>query len=167
MTNTDKNDFNATIGNTMLCEGLTLQQWIENEQKPRKISLWGSKVQDDFVPELCSIIEGDGLQLVYFGTINQRPRWWMMRIDSKHNIESDEFSDSIEQIIIDSLEEDFGRGEYMSESEFETLKAENDEDVTDYENQEDWLDENYRYPRVQSDGFYWGLIVNIVTGERG
>lgn len=141
----------------------TIDEWIKEEQTPRTISLWGSVAQTDFVPELCSTIDGDGKQLIYFGTINQRPYYWLMRIDSKHDIEDSDFD--IEGIVINALEEEYGSGEWMGEDEFEDLKSKNDEEVEGYKNHEEWLDENYRYPRLSIDGYHWGLIANTVTGE--
>ena len=144
---------------------MTIKDWIKKEQEPRKISLWGTVVETDFVPELCSTIDGDGQQLIYFGTVNQRPRYWLMQIDSKHDIEDPDFN--VEKIVITTLEKEFGSGEWMSEKEFDTLKSKNDKEVEWYKNHEEWLDENYRYPRLQIDGYYWGLIVNVVTGKTG
>lgn len=148
----------GNIANTLLCEGLTLKQWIEKSQKPRTISLWGVKYKDDFVPELCSIADGDGLQLIYFGTLDQRPYYWLMLIDSKHDIESNDFD--VEGIVIEKLEEDFGGAEeILSEEDFEP-------GTEGYDTYDEYY-ETSDYPRVYASGFHWGLIVNMVTGERG
>ncbi|WP_426473433.1 hypothetical protein [Chryseobacterium balustinum] len=100
----------------------TIEKWLEKELQPRSISLWGSVAQTDFVPEICSEVEGDGQQLIYFGTVNQRPRYWLMRIDSKHDIESEEFSDKIEEIVIEPLCEEFGETKWLSEENFTAEK---------------------------------------------
>lgn len=143
---------------------LTLEEWINKSTSPREISLWGEVCQRDFSPELCSTIHGDGKQLIYFGTLDQRPRWWLMRIDSKEDIDSDDFD--IEGVVIEALEEDFGCAEeYISEEEFKELLSEGDEECVICETYENWLESNYYYPRLQLSGYHWGLIVNMKTGE--
>lgn len=142
----------------------TLEEWIKEQTEPREISLWGTVYQTDFVPEICSMREGDGKQLIYFGTINQRPKWWLMLIDSAHDIESDDFD--IEGIVIEALEEEFGSAEqYISEEEFKELLEEEDEECIICETYDNWLEYNYNYPKLQIDGFHWGLVVNMITGE--
>jgi len=44
---------------------------IAHETRKQTASLWGKSIE--FEPVLCSTIFGDGLQLVYLGTIDQRP----------------------------------------------------------------------------------------------
>lgn len=148
----------------------TIEYWIEKELQPRSISLWGSVAQTDFVPEICSEVEGDGQQLIYFGTVNQRPRYWLMRIDSKHDIESEEFSDKIEEIVIEPLCEEFGETKWLSEENFtakKNRKGFSDYDVEEFDNYNDWMEEYFSYPRLSIDGFHWGLIANVVTGDIG
>lgn len=146
-------------------DGMTMKEWIDKETKPRDVSLWGA-VCKDFSPEICLEIEGNGQQLVYFGTINQRPFYWLMRISSKHNIEDSEFD--VEGIIINRLEEEFGIAEdWISEDDFSLLKEEGDEECCYCETYEKWLQDNYDYPKLQIDGYHWGLIVNMVTKEKG
>lgn len=147
---------------------MTIEQWVEKEQQPRSISLWGSVAQTDFVPEICSEFDGDGQQLIYFGTVNQRRRYWLMRIDSKHDIESEEFSDRIEELVIQPLCEEFGETKYLSEEHFlkeKNKKGYSDYDVEEFENYDDWMDVYFNYPRLSIDGYHWGLIANVVTGE--
>lgn len=141
----------------------TIDEWIKEEQTPRTISLWGSVAQTDFVPELCSTIDGDGQQLIYFGTVDQRPRYWLMQIDSKHDIE--DYSFNIEEIVIPALCEEFGETEWISEDYFNKYKAKNDVDYEDYKSYEEYMDDMFSYPRLSIDGYYWGLIANTVTGE--
>lgn len=145
-------------------KGMTLEEWITDQTKPREISLWGEVCQKDFVPEICSTKHGDGRQLIYFGTVNQRPRWWLMLIDSKEDVEDSDFD--IEGIVIEALEEEFGSaGQYISEEEFNTLLQEGDEECIICENYENWLENNYYYPKLQIDGYHWGLVVNMETGN--
>lgn len=142
-------------------KGMTLEEWIQKETAPRKISLWGSTVQDDFVPELVGYINGDGQQLIYFGTIDQRPRWWILRIDSNINI-NDDFD--TESLCFEPIEEEFGRcDEWVSEEEFP------DSEYSEYySSYDDWI-ENNKFPKMEynTSGCHWGLIVNMKTGEYG
>jgi hypothetical protein len=138
----------------------TIEAWIKKEQEPQTISLWGTIHQTDFVPELCSTIDGDGQQLIYFGTINQRPKYWLMQIDSKHNIEDNNFD--IEKIVIENLINDFGMTEWIGEDEFDKFK---NTLYNEYENYEEYMSEWHEYPRLNLEGYHWGLIANTVTGE--
>lgn len=143
--------------NARLVAGLTLNQWIEQETTPRKISLWGDVVEENFVPELCPIKEGNGQQLIYFGTLDQRPYYWLMRISSKHDINDPDFD--VEEIVINALEESFGRAEpSICEEDF----IPDDE----YETYDEYFEAS-NYPRVDVSGYHWGLIVNMVSGRIG
>ena len=143
--------------------GLTLDEWIEKETSMRTAKLWGEGV--DFEPVLCSEILGDGQQLVYLGTISQRPYYWLIRIDSKTDIESNEFD--VEDIL-QPIEDDFGRQlDYISEEEFEQLKSEGEDECVECETYDNWIESNWNYPRIGWDGGHWGLVVNMLTGETG
>lgn len=143
-----------------IVEGKTIEQWIEQETKERTVSFWGEECT--FTPALCDTIIGDGLQLVYFGTIDQRPLHWLIRIDSKTDIDSDDFD--IEHLL-EPLEEFFGASpsNYLSKEEFEK-EFESDHFLQDYEDYADYESE-FNYPRVWYSGGHYGLIVNMVTGQ--
>jgi hypothetical protein len=85
---------------------------------PHEISLWGNVHQKDFVPCILKKKFGDGKQLISIGTIDDRPKYWLARIDSSINCESrfsdiSELSDEILEAIIDEF------GEYSYEEEEE------------------------------------------------
>lgn len=144
----------------MLVEGLSLVQWVENETQEVTKNLWGDEIT--FKPVICETHLGDGLQLIYVGTIGQRPYHWLMCIDSKTDLNASDFD--IEEIL-EILEDEFGRQEnYMSEEEFNSMI---DEPESDFDNYEDWLQCRYNYPCIGWDGGYYGLIVNMVTSEVG
>lgn len=117
------------------------------------------------MPELCEIVEGDGKQLIYFGTINQRPKYWLMQIDSKHDIEDSNFD--VGNIVIHPLIQEFGETEWISEDDFDKSKLKNEQDFREYETYEEYMSEWFEYPRLSIDGYHWGLIANTVTGEIG
>lgn len=127
-------------------DGLTLSEWIQQETKPRILSLFGDDYPE-FTPALCSTKLGDGLQLIYFGTIDQRPYHWLLFIDSKTDITDDDFDI---EMILELLEDEFGRN------------AEKD-----YESEDDYMKNNFNYPMVDYQGGHYGLIVNFGTGETG
>ena len=159
-TSSIKNE-NTAIGNVLLVAGLSIEEWIEKETAQRLAKLWGEGVE--FSPALCDKIIGDGLQLVYLATIGQRPYYWLIRIDSKTDIESDDFDF---EDILQPLEECFGmREKYISENEFQQLKADGDEECNICETYEEWLESNWNYPVIGWDGGHWGLVVNMVTGK--
>lgn len=56
--------------------------------KKRKISLWGQVVDTAFEPVLLDTVFGDGLKLMSFRTINNRPRYYLVLVDSKTPINS-------------------------------------------------------------------------------
>jgi len=142
-------------------KNMTIEQWVEQQTQPTIAHLWGEPYE--FTPVICDTILGDGLQLVYLGTIDQRPYYWLIRIDSKTDIESDDFN---YEDILQPLEESFGRCDgYITEEEFEELKANGDEECELCETYEEWLSSNWDYPCISWSGGHWGLVVNMVTGE--
>ncbi|WP_426473432.1 hypothetical protein [Chryseobacterium balustinum] len=46
-------------------------------------------------------------------------------------------------------------------------KGWSDYDVEEFDNYNDWMKEYFNYPRLSIDGFHWGLIANVVTGDIG
>jgi hypothetical protein len=136
----------AINANPITVDGLTLDQWIEKETAPETPSLWG-KVYPEYSPYLCETKLGDGLQLIYFGTIDQRPYYWLVLIDSKTDLNASDFD--IEQIV-DLVEEECGR---------------NSQD--DYATEEEYMAENFHYPMVDWEGGHVGTIVNFGNGKVG
>lgn len=100
--------------------------------------LWGEKYPE-FSPKICKIYLGDGKQLIWFQTCDQRPYWWWVRIDSSMDVNIDDFP-CLE--IYDLIEDEFGR-----------IAEEGDEDY----NEEEYGDVNKCYPMILSnDGVLWG-----------
>lgn len=161
--NTEQNTKKAlTETKPVLVEGLSLDQWIEKETTKRKVRWWGE--EHEIEPVICETIIGDGLQLVYLSTIDQRPNYWLIRIDSKTIIDDGEFDF---ETILTPLEEDFGRVPdegWLEESEFKELKEKGE--LEDFENVEDYQSD-CKYPALSWAGGSWGLIVNMATGDVG
>lgn len=142
-------------------EGKTMQQWIEFETRERETTHWGQKCT--IKPVIHSEVFGDGLQLCYLGTIDQRPNYWLIQIDSSIDIEDSEFD--WENILLNPLEEEFGRCEdYLSEEEFNEQQKDSFSEASnydDYEHYNSWCD----YPHVSWSGGHWGTVVNFKSKE--
>ncbi len=75
--------------------------------------LWTTK--HTFAPALCSKIFGDGRALLALTTINSRPRYYVVRIDSRWEMDEASAPEGAESVrdhldaIYDAIEEDFGR----------------------------------------------------------
>lgn len=85
--------------------------------------LWTPDHMVTFVPALSSRLYGDGKALLGLTTINSRPRFYVLRIDSGWMIEMDQTApDGAEQLVdrIDAfsfaLEDEFGRGRFDDDS---------------------------------------------------
>mgnify|MGYP006973006014 FL=1 len=138
---------NGNKSKPLLVAGLSLEQWIAKETAPRTPSLWGQKYPE-YSPYLCKNVIGDGLQLVYLGTINNRPYHWLILIDSKTDVSSDDFDF---EDILQPIEEECGSCEGIDECE---SCQENGEEC-EYPNNISW------------GGGHWGMIVNFGTSEVG
>lgn len=79
------------------------EQIIARETAPRDIYLWGEPIKD-FVPYLCKTKLGDGKQLIYFGVNAQRPKYWLVLIDSKAD-----FNEWDVEEVVELIEEECGR----------------------------------------------------------
>lgn len=144
-----------------------MQGWIRQETRKRKASHWGEEVT--FKPAISSRIAGDGLQLIYVGTMEQRPYYWLMLIDSKTDLDDSNFD--VEEYV-ESLESEFGRHPdcILDRKEFyEALKDDSYEysDIHYYENYRDYKNA-CKYPAIYAcGGYHYGTVVNFGTGEVG
>lgn len=71
--------------------------------KPQHVEFWGNLCH--FTPALLNKVYGDGKQLLQLFPINERPRYWVIRVDSKCD------DDSLHEIlddIYDAIDEQFG-----------------------------------------------------------
>lgn len=84
-----------------------------------KRHLWVPEDAVTFKPALSDRIFGDGRALIGLSTLNQRPKFYILRVDSQWEIHSDprgpddatEFTDYVDAICF-ALEDEFGRGRY-------------------------------------------------------
>lgn len=153
------------MANEKVISGKTISEWITHETRKQVASLWGSEVE--FEPVLCSKIVGDGQQLIYFGSIDNRPYFWLIRIDGATDIEADDFN---YEELIHLVEGNCGRhpGFVVDEEEFNNRKK----DPSDWEVQDIESFDHYKslceYPALWwGMGGHWGLIVNFSTEKTG
>ena len=144
----------------MLIDGKTMEQLIAEETSKQTGKFWGSKYE--FEPVISKEILGDGLQLIYVGTIDQRPYYWLIRIDSKTDIESDDFD--IYKIVA-ILEEEFGIPPEcdVNEEEFNEYKKSEDSDLSELDNYDTYEDyeQACEYPAILCNSAHWGCIANF------
>lgn len=128
-----------------------IEKFLQEEQEETTASLWGSEVK--FKPYLLDKVFGDGMKLIYFGTLDDRPYWWLVRVDSSAQIDDPYEFDS--DAIYDAIEEECGGWvpDYL---------AEVDEDGYD----EEGTCHRGTYPMIISDsaGSHWGLIADFTKG---
>lgn len=113
-----------------------INEAIIEETKKQTVNLWGNEIK--FTPVIATEKVGDGKQLLRIWTIDQRPQFWFIRIDSKTDVSEDDFD--IEKYI-EILEEEFGKL---------------DDDDIDL----DIYDMEYYYPQLWWDGGSWESIYN-------
>jgi len=129
---------------TVLVAGLTMEEYLKKQTAPKTITFWGTKYE--FTPYLLDEIIGDGLQLCYLGSINSRPHYWLIRIDSKTDVSSDDFDF---EDLLQPIEEECGR---CDDDGCERCE----ENGTECE-----------YPAISWGGGHWGMVANFATGQEG
>lgn len=144
----------------LLVAGRSMEEWIAHETRKRKTTFWADEYEIE--PVISETILGDGLQLAQVGTIDQRPNYWLIRIDSKTDLSSDEFD--IEELL-EILEDEFGRHPdcLVDKEEFEQYKRDKTEGyncLEDYDTFEEY-ESACQYPAVWWGGGHWGTVVNF------
>lgn len=130
-----------------------IEQFLKQEQEETTESLWGCEVT--FKPYLLQQVFGDGMILIYFSTLDDRPYYWLVRVDSSVTDMGELDSEEIHQ----AIEEECGCY-YNDYDEY------NDEPKLD----EDGYDEfGYKhkgsYPEIVSDTSpHWGMIADLKKG---
>jgi hypothetical protein len=78
---------------------LSIEEYTKKATEKREVFIWGDKYE--FEPYLCENKLGDGLQLVAIGSVNNRPYYWLVLIDSNADVASDFDYDDIVELIED------------------------------------------------------------------
>ena len=127
-------------------------KFLEKEQEETETALWGDSVK--FKPYLLERVFGDGMKLIYFTTLDDRPYWWLVRVDS-HAEEDGVWDNFDEEEIYQAIEEECGCHEINDDIEV-------DEDGYD-EYGIKRIDDGY--PEIESDSCaQWGLIADFEKG---
>ena len=106
-------------------------------------SLWGQESQVE--PYLLDAKHGDGEQWLWFLYLDDRPSFYVVRVDSAADMDSDDFYENVVEWIYDTLDEE--SYEFMSE-ECEDAR-ENEENV----------DRGWPVPPINPCGSCWGEYV--------
>lgn len=129
-----------------------IQKYIDKEREEVTPTLWGEDYKS-FKPYLLEKVYGDGMCLLYFGTLDDRPYWWLVRVDSRYLTDNanymesfiDEYGNSFEEAIHCQIEEECGC---------------NDEDDEDYDE-----DNRLPYPAITRwTSEHWGLVADLMNG---
>ena len=97
-----------------------INEAVKEETREQEVSLWGDKLT--FTPVIASQKIGNGKKLMALFSLDQRPQYWLVRIDSEMSINDDNFD--IEELV-NIIEEEFGT---VNEEEFyEDLNIETSE----------------------------------------
>ena len=78
--------------------------------KARIVTFWGTRYR--ITPRLIDKVFGDGKKIIYIQPLNTRPNYYLCRIDSKTDINSDDFYDEVlecEGGIYEEIEDQFGK----------------------------------------------------------
>lgn len=128
-----------------------INHYLEQEQKETETELWGVSVK--FKPYLLEKVFGDGMKLIYFGTLDNRPYWWLVRVDSHADDDCWENFDPEE--IYQAIEEECGCYDLDEDAEVD----------------EDGYDESGTkcisggYPEIDSHSSpHWGIVADFVNG---
>jgi hypothetical protein len=91
-----------------------LQMLKDAIETPFLGSLWVEGDSGMMTPHVCEAVLGDGLQLLTVSTINQRPNYWVMRVDSRWEQSNfytggeDTIGEHIDEVL-DAIENECGR----------------------------------------------------------
>lgn len=131
-----------------------INAFLKHRCRHRNVRFWGQEYR--IKPYLISSIDGDGLQIVYVEPITTRPNYYVLRIDSSHDISSDEFD--YDNLLLTMIEEEcdnaanyhheWRRGKYVGKR-FDWHKG----DVPEWQETE--------FPMLNWDGGMWGVISNF------
>lgn len=141
------------------CDPITAA--LRAAQKPRTDYLWTPSHTITFTPRVLTEIFGDGRALFYFGTLNSRPAYWLVRGDSRWTCDLDwgadppdgaeDFRDHDEEILC-ALEEEFGSAESGEDYLYNRAGRPYHPETGQFLSQEE-----INYPTVNTGGgWHWG-----------
>ena len=125
-----------------------LEDYLKKATKPRKIRFWGENYK--VAPALVTARFGDGLQIVWVTPIDARPFYYLICIDSKTDIESDDFE--WDKQLLQPIEEEYDNIDNYEEREDGKYYNPYDEDAEPFD---------YKFPMLSWGGGSWGVEKNF------
>lgn len=146
-----------------IINGQTIEELINSEIETRETMFWGQKTI--VTPALVDEVHGDGLQIVYLSSIDTRPNYYILKIDSSIILDNNEsLSDedqseygTVWEMLLRMIEDQYDNIDRYEENK-EGLYVDCNGDVEPFE---------YCFPMLNWGGGSWGLIANFMTGETG
>lgn len=125
---------------------------VKQEIEPHWGSLWGQKHW--CVPEYCGIAEGDGRQVVWLKTLDSRPNYYILRVDSKTDVEGNDFDI---ETLYGCVEESFGNVDDYTETCIDGKRK------YLYFGEDEPIDEDeVGFPMLSTgNGAFWGVVKNF------
>ncbi|MCM1031591.1 MAG: hypothetical protein NC410_09165 [Oscillibacter sp.] len=134
---------------------------IEKELQPYETRFWGEKIH--VTPAFVQDYRGDGLQLIWLSSIDTRPQYYILRVDSHIDVNSDDFD---LEYILRLISKTYGDSDqYVCiDSENDVYVLEGEEDDPDARK---FTFDDLDFPMLSWEGGSWGLIKNFRTGKTG
>lgn len=134
---------------------------LEKELKPYDTRFWGEDCH--ISPAFVQDSDGDGLQLIWLSSIDTRPQFYILRIDSHWDVNSDDFD---LEYMLTRISEEYEDADWY-------ICIDYDNDIYVKEGEEDNPDadrytwDDLKFPMLRWGGGSWGLIKNFRTGKVG
>lgn len=128
-----------------------IMRCVKKEIKPHWGVLWSQRSW--CVPAYCGIVEGDGRQVVWLKTGDSRPNYYILRIDSKTDVESENFN--VETLYC-GVEDSFGNHDDYEQQYFgDELRVR-----YRYDSDSEWQPYSVcEFPALSTgNGAFWGTI---------
>lgn len=122
---------------------MSIEDFLKEKTTPITLDQWGNN-KTTFTPVVLKKIYGDGLQIIYLWSIDYRPLFWIVRIDSRVNAND---------LDIEEIESDI-------EDEFGAVNGDLSENDELYKTTEEIFD---LYPMYARSGTIFKSIANFGT----
>lgn len=154
----------AIVADTVLVAGLSIEEFIKKETATRETSHWGQPCT--ITPALVDEKHGDGLQVVWLSSIDTRPFYYVLQIDSSIELDNDDSLNeddkknygTVWEMMLQMIEEQYDNIDRYQENSDGKYFDPYDKDVEPFE---------YDTPMLSWGGGSWGLLANFKTGEIG
>lgn len=134
---------------------------LDKELKPYDTRFWGEDCHVS--PAFVQDSSGDGLQLIWLSSIDSRPQFYVLRIDSHWNVDSDDFD---LEYMLTLISDEYGDADWYICIDYENeIYVESGEE--DNPNADRYTWDELGFPMLRWGGGSWGLIKNFRTGETG